>query len=234
MGSLSHDEEEEVEKSVWFVDSGCSNHMSGTKSLFRDLDETQKRKISLGDNKKIQVEGRGTVAMKINSGKIKLINNVLFSPDLAHNLLSVGQLMKNGHSILFDDGVCLIKEKKTGYVVAKVHMTKNFMFPLQPLDIVDQCFVTHNENTSMLWHLRYGHLNFSELKLLNQHEMVLGLPQIEDKSGVCEGCMYGKHSKRPFPSGKAWRATTPLELIHVDLCGPMNTKSLGGSKYFFY
>ena len=44
---------------VWFVDSGCSNHMSRTKSLFKELDESQKSEIRLGDNKKIQVAGKG-------------------------------------------------------------------------------------------------------------------------------------------------------------------------------
>ncbi|GAV92222.1 hypothetical protein CFOL_v3_35603 [Cephalotus follicularis] len=52
--------------SVWFVDSGCSNHMSGTRSVFKELDETQKRQIRLGDNKSIQVEGRAPHTPKQN------------------------------------------------------------------------------------------------------------------------------------------------------------------------
>ncbi|KAL3504810.1 hypothetical protein ACH5RR_034651 [Cinchona calisaya] len=41
---------------VWFLDSGCSNHMTGTQSLFKDLDETYKIKGRLGDDKQVQVE----------------------------------------------------------------------------------------------------------------------------------------------------------------------------------
>uniref|UniRef100_A0A3Q7JBG4 Retrovirus-related Pol polyprotein from transposon TNT 1-94-like beta-barrel domain-containing protein n=1 Tax=Solanum lycopersicum TaxID=4081 RepID=A0A3Q7JBG4_SOLLC len=37
--------------------------MSGTKSLFKDLDESKKSDVRLGDNKKIQVEGEGTVSI---------------------------------------------------------------------------------------------------------------------------------------------------------------------------
>ncbi|KAH0661898.1 hypothetical protein KY284_026829 [Solanum tuberosum] len=43
---------------VWFMDSGCSNHMSGTRSLFKNLDESQKSEVRLGDNKPMKVEGK--------------------------------------------------------------------------------------------------------------------------------------------------------------------------------
>uniref|UniRef100_A0A3Q7HCA8 Uncharacterized protein n=1 Tax=Solanum lycopersicum TaxID=4081 RepID=A0A3Q7HCA8_SOLLC len=55
--------ENQTPKDVWFLDSGCSNHMSGTKSLFKDLDESKKSDVRLGHNKKIQVEGEGTVSI---------------------------------------------------------------------------------------------------------------------------------------------------------------------------
>ncbi|KAJ0038506.1 hypothetical protein Pint_22086 [Pistacia integerrima] len=41
---------------VWFLDSGCSNHMTRTRSLFKELDESQKSEVRLEDNKQIQVE----------------------------------------------------------------------------------------------------------------------------------------------------------------------------------
>ena len=43
---------------LWFVDSRCSNHMTGTKSLFKEFDETQKIKVQLGNTKEMQVEGK--------------------------------------------------------------------------------------------------------------------------------------------------------------------------------
>ncbi|KAL4038589.1 hypothetical protein IC575_002211 [Cucumis melo] len=42
-----------------------------------------------------------------------------------------------------------------------------------------------------------------------------------------------KMTKRPF-TGKGYRAKEPLELIHSDLCGPMNVKARGGFEYFIY
>ena len=39
-------------------------------------------------------------------------------------------------------------------------------------------------------------------------------------------------SRKPFPTGQAWRASKKLELVHTDVCGPMRTPSLENSKYF--
>ena len=69
------------------------------------------------------------------------------------------------------------------------------------------------------------------LKILRDKVMVFGLPRI-DSTNLCEGCIYGKQTRKSFPVGKAKRASHCLELIHADLCGPLQTKFLGGSIYF--
>ncbi|GKV51302.1 hypothetical protein SLEP1_g57970 [Rubroshorea leprosula] len=53
---------------LWFLDSGCSNHMIGVRSLFRNIDETVKLKVRLGDKKQVQIEGKGTIAIRTKSG----------------------------------------------------------------------------------------------------------------------------------------------------------------------
>nr|GEW74293.1 zinc finger, CCHC-type [Tanacetum cinerariifolium] len=55
--------------------------------------------------------------------------------------------------------------------------------------------------------------------------MVGGLPQIHEIKGVCEGCALGKHHRKPFQKGVAWRAKEILELVHNDLSGPMRNPS---------
>ena len=49
---------------------------------------------------------------------------------------------------------------------------------------------------------------------------------------VCEACAMGKQHRLPHPPSTTPPAATPLELLHTDLCGPMSTDSLGGSRYF--
>jgi hypothetical protein len=50
--------------------------------------------------------------------------------------------------------------------------------------------------------------------------MVIGFPNIHFSKGVCQGYVLGKHPQENFEKGKAWRSSSPLELIHGDLMGP--------------
>ncbi|CAH1447100.1 unnamed protein product [Lactuca virosa] len=61
---MAHSSTVDTSNGVWFVDSGCSNHMTGTKSLFKDLDETQKGVVHFGDDNALQIQGQGTVSIK--------------------------------------------------------------------------------------------------------------------------------------------------------------------------
>ncbi|GMI94224.1 hypothetical protein HRI_003091700 [Hibiscus trionum] len=203
--------------------------MTGLKSIFKELNEAEKLKVELGNGKELQFEGKGTVGIETSHGK-RILTNVQFVPDIGYNLLSVGQLMDSGHSILFDGSACMIKDKQTGRVMAKIKMTQQNV-PARSHGCGKFRSRCYRKNYSKLWHLRYGHLNIKGLSLLNQRGMVLGLPKIS-AIDVCEGCIYGKQTRKSIPIRKAWRASKCLELVHADLCGPMQTKSLGGSLYF--
>ena len=48
---------------------------------------------------------------------------------------------------------------------------------------------------------------------------------------VCESCLEGKMTLRPFKV-IGYRAKEVLDLIHTDLCGPMSTSARGGYEYF--
>ena len=219
-------------KVVWFLDSGCSNHMSRARSMFQDLDESWKMQARLGDDKKVQVEGKGTIAIKTSHVKAKHLHNVFYVPSLAHNMVSIGQLIINEYYILFDNASCAIKEKSSGQIISNIQITQHKMFPLEISRIDRHALDICAKNESLLWHLRYEHLNINGLKLLNQKEMVNGLPKIDSFDNVCEGCIYGKQCKKPFPVGKAWRAKCSFELVHADLCRPMRAQTLSRSWYF--
>jgi len=74
--------------------------MTSIRFLFRDLDESQKCDIRLDDDKQVRVEGKGAIAIKTMQGNVKLLCDVQLVPGLAHNLLSVGQLMDSCYSVL--------------------------------------------------------------------------------------------------------------------------------------
>ena len=55
---------------------------------------------------------------------------------------------------------------------------------------------------------------------------------IDIKEKVCEGCIFGKQHRENFPGENSYRAHTPLEIVHFDIFGPMQTSSIGGCNYF--
>ena len=88
---------------VWFVDSGCSNHMCGERNMFSSLDTAFTHNVKLGNNHKLMVGGKGVVKITL-SGVSYVVNDVYYVPELKNNLLSVGQLQEKGLDVLFKGG----------------------------------------------------------------------------------------------------------------------------------
>ena len=64
-------------KELWFLDSGCSNHMCGKKELFFYFDDTFRETVKLGDNSKMLVTGKENIRMFVN-GFVQIITNVFY------------------------------------------------------------------------------------------------------------------------------------------------------------
>ncbi|KAJ0468434.1 putative RNA-directed DNA polymerase [Helianthus annuus] len=184
----------------------------------------------MGNGKGIQVEGKGVVKLNMGNGQSKVLHDVQYAPELGYNLLSMGQLMKVGYRVLFDDDACTITHKSTGKVICMVPMAANNTFPFDIERKVDTALVVDGSDSS-LWHSRYGHLHEQALQQLSKDNMVTGLPFIGNIN-QCEGYIFGNQTRWSFPT-RTWRTNSPLQLIHADLVGPMQTKSMGGNFYFF-
>jgi hypothetical protein len=94
------------------------------------------------------------------------------------------------------------------------------------------CLMGSLEEPAWLWHARLGHVNFRAIKLLVEKGMAAGVPMISHPEQVCHGCLAGKQSRNHFPHATSFRASKPLELVYVDLCGPITPATPGGNKYF--
>lgn len=82
-----------------------------------------------------------------------------------------------------------------------------------------------------LWHKHLGHINFDNLVRISKNQNVRGLPiLIKPFNLVCKECLKGKQTKVSFKS-KEHSSTRPLQLVHLDLCGPTRTHSINGEKY---
>ena len=140
---------------MWFLDSGCSNHMCGKKEYFSDFDESFRVSVKLGNNSSMVVMGKGNVRL------------VFYVPELKNNLLSTGQLQEKGLNFLFQGKKCKVFHPEKGLIM-EMKMASNRMFILHAISqpITSTCFNTITEDMVQLWHHRYGHLSFKGLKTL--------------------------------------------------------------------
>ncbi|KAJ0833844.1 putative RNA-directed DNA polymerase [Helianthus annuus] len=217
--------EQEV-NNLWFLDSGCSNHMTGSKASFTKLDEAFKLKVQLGNKQALEVEGKGVVKIYTGPNTFKLLNDVYYAPTLKYNLLSVGQLMRKGYSLLFEGNSCSINN--SGAELMKIPIASNNMFVVDASKTVASTPIKVSQ--LHLWHKRYGHLHWDSLKMLQSKHMVQGMPQVKGTS-TCESCVLGKQIRQSFKS-TSWRATKKLGLVHADLCGPMQSDAFERFKVF--
>src|SRR3954463_9412350 len=86
-----------------------------------------------------------------------------------------------------------------------------------------------SDNTTYLWHCRLGHIGVKRMKKLHSDGLLESLDF--ESFDTCEPCLMGKMIKIPF-SGIMERATDLLEIIHIDVCGPMSVSTGGGYRYF--
>nr|GEZ46261.1 hypothetical protein [Tanacetum cinerariifolium] len=181
---------------MWFLDSGCSNHMCGDKDRFIDLDSRFSNSVKLGNNTRMMVSGKGSVKLFLN-GATYVIKDVYYVPDLKNNLLSIGQLQQKGLSFLFQSVVCKVFHHDK-CLIFQSYMSTNRMFPIsEEMNVVtehktDGFMYTSDEDNARLWHERMGHLSNTSTETLHRKGMVRDLPSFPVINDVCRDCMIGK------------------------------------------
>ncbi|KAL5546924.1 hypothetical protein UlMin_006611 [Ulmus minor] len=162
-------------RNMWFLDSGCSRHMTGDINQFSNLEKKIGGKVTFGDNGKGNIIGKGTVG---NSSFPSLIEDVLLVENLNYNLLSVSQLCDKGFKVVFETSKCSIIDSFSGKTIFNRNRFENiFTIDVSLVENVDKCFVSIS-NESWLWHRRLGHANMDLLNKLSTRKLVKGLSSV--------------------------------------------------------
>ncbi|XP_057496707.1 uncharacterized protein LOC130781518, partial [Actinidia eriantha] len=211
------------------LDSGCSRHMTGDKSMFASLNPKDGGFVTFGDNSKGKIIGIGNVGKEPSH----IIENVLLVDGLKHNLLSISQLCDKGNKVIFDKNMCTIeniKDDKTLFIGQRIENV--YVFKIDDVEPTNgTCLSAMNDN-GWLWHRRLGHAHIDLISKLAKKELVIGLPKISfEKDRLCGACQQGKQTKVSFKSKNIVSTSRPLQLLHMDLIGPSRTMSLGGKLY---
>jgi hypothetical protein len=91
---ITEDKEDE-----WYIDNGCSTHMTGDQNKFINLKKGKSGRVAFGNDSSIKILGKGVVSLGSENVKAK---NVLLVEELKHNLLSVSKICDQGYNLKFD------------------------------------------------------------------------------------------------------------------------------------
>ncbi|GJU77144.1 putative ribonuclease H-like domain-containing protein [Tanacetum coccineum] len=219
------------------VDSGCSSHMTGNKAYLSDYEDYNGGFVAFGsDPKGGKITGKG----KIRTANLDF-DDVYFVDELKFNLFSVSQMCDKKNSVLFTDTECLIlspsfKLLDENQVVLRAPR-QNGVYSLDLKNIVPSGGITclyANATTdeSKLWHRRLGHVNFKNINKLVKGHLVRGLPsKVFVNDHTCVACKKGKQHKASCKAKLERTIRKPLELLHMDLFGPVSVESINKKKY---
>ncbi|XP_040934519.1 uncharacterized protein [Gossypium hirsutum] len=191
---LTYKESEKSRKNIWYLDNCAGNHMCGRKDLFSKLDENIHGQVTFGDKSHATVKGKGKVTITQKNGEKKFISDVYYVPTLKSNIISLEQLLEKGYEVHIKDSMLTLKNK-SGELIAQVDMTRNRLFTIDIESGEVKCMKNAIKDESWLWHLRFGYLGFSGLKLLSKENMVNRLPKINPPDQLCKACIKGKQHR---------------------------------------
>ena len=153
-------------KGKWYLDSGCSNHMTNSYNLFATLSrEFEGGNVTFGDNSKGKILGIGNIP--INSSNF--IENVLLVDGLKHNLISISQLCDKGYIVIFDKNECKVMNNDNCILLGKRYQGTHI------IDInvlLDETCLAAIKDDAWLWHRRLGHTSMDTLNKIASKSLV--------------------------------------------------------------
>ncbi|GJR10786.1 retrovirus-related pol polyprotein from transposon TNT 1-94 [Tanacetum coccineum] len=214
---------------LWYLDSGCSKHMTGDRSQLTNFISKFLGTVKFRNDQVAKIMGYGDYQI----GNVT-ISRVYYVEGLGHNLFSVGQFCDSNLEVAFRQHTCFIRNLEgvdllTGSRGDNLYtLSLGNMMASSPICLLSKA----SKTKSWLWHRRLSHLNFGAINHLARHGLVRGLPKLKfEKDHLCSACALGKSSKKPHKPKSEDTNQEKLYLLHMDLCGPMRVASVNGKKY---
>ena len=213
--------------------------MTGCRYLINNFISQREGSVSFGNNAKGYVLGYGNVSSgNMQFDKVNLVEN------LEYNLLSVSQMCDKGYSSFFTKTACKVISPEGQKLIEKIIEDHTLLIAkrcgnVYAVDIEKDkvnrsaCFFSKASTSETdLWHRRLGHVNFKTINKVTKMGLVRGLPLKEFQCKEhCVSCLKGKQHKTSYKSIEESKTTACLQLLHMDLFGPVKIMSLGKKKY---
>ncbi|GJW18772.1 retrovirus-related pol polyprotein from transposon TNT 1-94 [Tanacetum coccineum] len=185
--------------------------------------------VRLGNDQFAPILGHGD----LNQGNVT-IKRVYYVEGLNHNLFSVGQFCDADLEVAFRKSTCFVRDLQGNDLLTGSRGSDLYTISLQETtSSTPICFMAKASPTqAWLWHRRLSHLNFDYITLLSKKDVVTGLPKLKYvKDQLCSSCEMSKAKRSSFKTKAVPSSKGRLNLLHMDLCGPMRVASINGKKY---
>nr|GEV73060.1 retrovirus-related Pol polyprotein from transposon TNT 1-94 [Tanacetum cinerariifolium] len=217
-----------VQLILFIVDSGCTKRMTGNLKLLCNFVEKFLGIVRFGNDQFAQILGYGDLVQ----GNVK-ISRVYYVKGLNHYLFSVGQFSDADLEVAFWKSTCFVRDLQGNDLLTGNRGSDLYTISLQqstsstPLCLMAKASPTQ----AWLWHRRLSHLNFDYINLLSKKDIVIGIPKLKYvKDQLCSSCELSEAKRSSFKSKAVPSSKGRLNLLHMDLCGPMRVASINGKK----
>ena len=221
-------------RNTLIIDSGASSHMVPHHSWFwtyQPLDPPHP--VTLGDNSDAMAIGVRTVPLisHVSGTTYEIIlSNVLLIPEFQISLISVNCLSSAGLSTTFPAG------SKKCYIQKDQNTT---LFTIQKNGLYHARVTPNNQKEAIhatvdinLLHWCMGHVSPNWIQQMVKSGQLPGIDTLSGTPTFCEACTLGKMKKLPFELQDGPHTTRPLEMVHMDVGGPITPKSREGYRYW--
>jgi hypothetical protein len=205
--------------------------MTGEKKIFTSFENnnTTSDSITFEDSSQGKVLGHGKIAITIKYS----ISKVFLIEFLDYNLLSVSQLCKMGYNCLFTNkGVTNFRRSDGSFAFKGVLRGKLYLVDFVPEEVeLYKCLIA-TKNMGWLWHHKLAHIGMRNIYKLQRDGHILRLMNIVfEKDRPYGACQAGKQVGASHHAKNIMTTTRPLEMLHMDLSGPIFYISIGHNKY---
>ncbi|GJZ45894.1 retrovirus-related pol polyprotein from transposon TNT 1-94 [Tanacetum coccineum] len=214
---------------LWYLDSGCSKHMTGDRSRLRNFVKKFIGTVRFRNDHFGAIMGYGDYVIGDS-----VISRVYYVEGLGHNLFSVGQFCDSDLEVAFRKHTCFVRDLDGVDLIKGSRGTNLYTISVEdmmrssPICLLSKA----SKNKSWLWHRRLNHLNFGTLNDLARKDLVRGLPWLKfEKDHLCSACQIGKSRKATHKPKMINTIMEVLHTLHMDICGPLRVQSINGKKY---
>ncbi|XP_076907215.1 uncharacterized protein LOC143563595 [Bidens hawaiensis] len=112
------------DKDVWYLDNGASNHMTGNRAYFAELNNRITGRVKFGDGSCVMIKGKGSILFDGKTGEKNLLTDIYYILDLQNNIISLGQATESGCDVRMRADY-LTMHDKNGVLLMKVTRNKS-------------------------------------------------------------------------------------------------------------